>query len=474
MSNREIVVNLQPGQVVDKPANGEFWFVKTAVRDFKLRVDQQTQTVTEGDFARYPKRFGAIQFENIDTERPLRVVLVVGFGEYDRKIIRGTITAKKGVERANGEIVPDTRYSIDAYVIPTNTQTVTYAVGDVIDSTNEGVTGGIGSHRAVTLRGGNVLIADNTYFVREYDKDFNFIGSYDLDLSVGGVASGALIDWAYDEKRGRFVALTNTSVIEGGGWTGKAVMVFSESFTVKSGVRAPDSYELTGITYDKKYDRFISLELRDNGASFALVVRDAETLTEQSVYMLPHIGLTGITMYGGEVWLINNANSAVKVHDLDTFGALDDKSIGQGNGIVASWDDLAAFFVSSSGVVLRKVAAEDILFNGKGYISVDAGKIIMRDSHYTRADVTYSGEVGSFKVTGEMIKAALEWSMGKFIADGYLDNVYAIEFSSPEIGKPYRVASGDQSFLAAGIEDSFSVTLPQKITIVTDRELPIR
>jgi hypothetical protein len=90
------------------------------------------------------------------------------------------------------------------------------------------------------------------------------------------------------------------------------------------------------------------------------------------------------------------------------------------------------------------------------------------------AEITATQVVGGVSITGQIIKAAIEYYYGRKVPDNYLDHVYALDLTIDENGREFKVVkSGNETFARASIVDNFGVMTPGKITITIDNELQL-
>ena len=90
------------------------------------------------------------------------------------------------------------------------------------------------------------------------------------------------------------------------------------------------------------------------------------------------------------------------------------------------------------------------------------------------ADITLSEVMGSVIVSGEVIKAAIEYYYKRRAPDDYLDHVYQFGASRDENGLPFKtINSGNRTFAASAFNDEFGITLPGQVVLVVDNELEL-
>src|SRR5690606_37533681 len=99
--HRDFPTYIPPGGVASISATGEFVYVKYTDRTLRVVIDGNPMLMERGDFSRFPQEFQTIEVYNTDPNNPANVILVAGFGQFDRKIITGEITVNPGIRTAS-------------------------------------------------------------------------------------------------------------------------------------------------------------------------------------------------------------------------------------------------------------------------------------------------------------------------------------------------------------------------------------
>lgn len=108
---QEYTRRVAAGAIEVLPCVGEFVFVTAAAVEFRLVIGGKSFRLMQGDQIRV-ERFRDLELHNISDEVDITVTLVVGFGEFDRRIITGTVTMVPGILETNGTYRADTRYDL--------------------------------------------------------------------------------------------------------------------------------------------------------------------------------------------------------------------------------------------------------------------------------------------------------------------------------------------------------------------------
>ena len=117
--NQDFVRLVPPNSEVEIPAVGEFVYCKFSDGSVLVEINGKTTEMEPGDFRKMggQQAFRGVKLIN-RTNVAKSTVFVIGFGDYDRKIVSGEITTITGVRAADGSFVADTRYEVDAFISP--------------------------------------------------------------------------------------------------------------------------------------------------------------------------------------------------------------------------------------------------------------------------------------------------------------------------------------------------------------------
>jgi len=466
---RDIPVLLQPGSGATVRAPGEFMYLAFADREILAIVTGQDGTqsrlkMVTGDFTKPAGGIEEVELVNPDPNNACAVTVIIGAGEFDRKIIQGEVTITPGIRGADGQFVDDTRSTVRLRVAIGNIEPREYVAGDLISTT----TVGDKFHVCTVLPGERLLVAaaqNNRY--GEFKLVRNYRSAPTVEDVVGdfGLAQGAVIGaelvmpgvvliggtWFLQIRRYDAVTLQQRAAI-----TTDIVCVFQFTWGIWAATYAPESGHFwvghhNDIRILDPADGALVKTIEGGGGTAGLIYRngivhrvatdgnifacyDAVTMQEVSIEAatLPDRG--GPYDYGG--------------------GAFDDDH-----------DEVVTSGLSDDDVV--RVAVEDITITASGSVTSCAGGGFLKSSPIdTQAEIyTQRLDDGRVLMSGEILRAALEIYTGRYMPANYLDYVYRVRAENLNGISPRTVDSGGKSFLAAGIPDDASGTFPQTLEI---------
>ena len=464
---RDIPVLLQPGNGATVRAPGEFLYLKFADREIQAIVTgldgtQSRVKMVTGDFTAPGGGIDEVELINPDTSTPCAVVITVGDGEFDRKIIQGEVTITPGIRGADGQFVDDTRSTVRLRVAIGNIEPREYTATDLI--VNKAVSGLIAAH-VTALDDGRVLVShdsDAWALFRQWPNG----EPEQLTPALGtgaGVQVGPLLyipdaenvpglgyrlvvnvyDAATLELRRRFV--TDAP------WVNKAsgnplveCMAYAENRLFIS--NAQERIDVVGL--DGEHLKVIDLE----GTNIDFV--------------------RGMVVRGGLVHAIGGSGTVTKMAVIDPVTmALVDVGKAQLPGINTSFEGAALTvrdtLLVGKGNGVSEYALEDITITASGSVTSCAGGGFLKTSPIdTQAEIyTQRLDDGRVLMSGEILRAALEIYTGRYMPGNYLDYVYRVRAENLNGISPRTVDSGGKSFLAAGIPDDASGTFPQTLEI---------
>tara|TARA_B100000446_G_scaffold185938_3_gene211052 strand:+ start:7330 stop:8823 length:1494 start_codon:yes stop_codon:yes gene_type:complete len=494
MSHREIKVTLQPLAEFPVSVVGEFFYIKQAVRDFKVIIHDQTHTVKEGDHARYDRKpFESLALKNPDSVRPLAVIMVVGFGSYDQKIMQGNVTVQPGVRKADGSFVDDRRFwlPLTAAFNPVFKSKL-YQAGDtqvtelLPNAGVKSVTSG-DDYLYVLMNESGADYTEGNYLFHKFNVAGEMIGIRTLNIPTSG-GSGILsykdnglaitegfpvVAYAGDKKDVIYQESGNTSVNDsyykelasvGAGRKIGGAYVDRESGTIYAiSSNGTDRVQIHNVDYDGNvslvgefdYANVINFgspkqcKLFKRGDSFIFFALNKVYVFSadgDSVYSTSAVEASSFTYYGALVgdflYLASKSNAL-----LDTF-------------LVTHTD-----FTET---------AKGFFQYGKGGKDVRVLKT-QRAESTTKAAIDITGKDSGLHVKGQVIKMALELYSGKEVGPNYMDHVYGVRINSGDNSAgvlPYQeISSRGETMLAANIGDSFEAFFGGTIEIQIDDSL---
>lgn len=465
---------VQAGGVEVLPCVGEFVFVTAAAVEFRLVIGGKSFKLMQGDQIRV-ERFRDLELHNLSDTNDITITLVVGFGEFDRRIINGTVTMVPGVLRADGLYHPDTRHDLEMTLLPKTGSGVNVSAGDTVKRFADGrseIISLVSDERRGILYGVDRRDSDNHLCISSYDPVTEAVSVlFDLDSFSGSVKT-----LAYDQGTELFyvgnndigggpgVQIYNRLGAKVGSWT------HDRSGTTENSVRAL-CFGSNGSLYMLTDERF--MRLTKTGAILSSVGFPAGVGQE-------------LMSYQDEIWATESSfGNPLKKYDLDLV------EIGNGfvpfesmDGATFLWywifwsqDSGSPFGLVQSEPFSREVpllgVARDGRCPGPGLLAKPSDI----DSARSDADVSVTWDRARAITRGEIIRLALEWYYrGSIVPSDYLDHVYAIEV----LGTPLhdfatrsglKLESPGRSFLAADIEDNFQVVMPARVRITVDADL---
>jgi len=457
---RDIPVLLQPGSGATVRAPGEFMYLAFADREILAIVTGQDGTqsrlkMVTGDFTKPAGGIEEVELVNPDPDNACAVTVIIGAGEFDRKIIQGEVTITPGIRGADGQFVDDTRSTVRLRVALGNITPQSYIAAEKISSVSS-VAG-----KVFGLDDGRVIV--ESFTVQE--NNWRLYESADSP--------------AYTE-------IPRLGDV-GGAQVGPEIWVAQKQDLPILGWRAVIN----------RYDA-------------ATLIKRGEIVTGVAMSQLPGDSLTSMTAADGAVYLARNTNRELYKLALDGSviakidGTQDAQSLIVNDGKLHIFDnyfyqifsvyDLALNKLSNSesaipaiggnfrgmgigpkgralgisyGSNLEQFSLEDITISASGSVTSCAGGGFLKSSPIdTKAEIyTQRLDDGRVLMSGEILRAALEIYTGRYMPANYLDYVYRVRAENLNGISPRTVDSGGKSFLAAGIPDDASGTFPQTLEI---------
>lgn len=143
MSQTDVRKIIPAQSSLNVPMRGEFVFLKVASAKVRVTIHDEPVEMEAGDFRRVVKPFNSFEVKN-ETGIDQPIELVVGFGTYNRLVVRGDISSFESVIGSQGIARPDTRepLSIDlGWVDPTEYNEVLGRLRDFKMTANFAATG---------------------------------------------------------------------------------------------------------------------------------------------------------------------------------------------------------------------------------------------------------------------------------------------------------------------------------------------
>jgi hypothetical protein len=122
------------GQTVEIPVVGDFIYCKFSDGEIRVVINGKSTNMESGDERRSGDGtvFRGVNLIN-DTGVDKSVIFVIGFGGFNRRIIRGEVSVVPQIRKADGSLVDDTRTSVTGSIsYPQNSFVLERFAGDVI------------------------------------------------------------------------------------------------------------------------------------------------------------------------------------------------------------------------------------------------------------------------------------------------------------------------------------------------------
>ncbi|WP_432209985.1 hypothetical protein [Marinobacter alkaliphilus] len=465
--------------------NGETYiFCQFADRPIKVKIAGKTVTMRAGGYQEFEPLTGPnarVEFENTDPDNPAAVIFILGTGTYDEKIIRGEVSITPVLKNADGTTKTDTRYTLEVDLVPTKLTTVTYQADDVIDSVDlrplveadgeffQGVYDGhvfkVGENIAVAVTNN----AANDGEVLIFGKNMNLITTVNLALDYQRT------DSAWHPKLGYLTVRddANTEIKKA-----NSDQSFTTIFTA--------DYTITSFCWVEKTNNFLLYYERQGlveeyNDGFGLV---------RSFSVVPVTGENSCIRYNKDrdsIWFKYGNVSSLQELDYDSLAEITNREFPDlpniksfcpvNNLLFAATESLAP-----NGYQARTLYKQALVdFSTKPvFKAVRAGCGVVDGLYVSQgtAQVFAALEVTELqtgiKVSGELVRAALEWYFRRKMGNQYLDHVYAVDFSRDENGLNFKpVSTGNETFKRANVADDFATLLPGRVVITIDNELPV-
>jgi hypothetical protein len=480
MAGQDYPKRLEAGATQNVNIAGDYVFCKFADRPFTVIMDGSRVTMEAGDKYRNSGGFTEFEIENTDKVNPIAIVLTIGQGDYNRQIIKGEVAIVPILRNADGTTKPDTRQTISIDLQPANLALTAYTMQQDI----------ISVRATENADPGNVFLsAENTIGVNYFTGSSNrhSIDYYDqktlayIKTDAYGVANNA--DWndvTYWPGVGlvmlSYAGFVNRIKLLGGldpanDWT-----------TLFNPTPSNEGKAASGMAYDWKNGYLLVLNTggqpSDNqfyeayDRNFNLVYTRSASRSWNGITV--NTTTNDIIMsLSSDLLVLDNATGAT-IKNLDytlaSFVYFDTNLVVLGDTV---------YFANSRQDNIRAFALEDFTTKPT-FDAVRPGCELKNTILKTRelpqitADITANELLAGVVLSGQLIKAALEYYYQRKAPDDYLDHVYHLDYSSDQNGVPVKaINTGNETFKRAEVVDDFSTLLPGQIVITLDNELTL-
>lgn len=459
--------------------NGETYiFCQFADRPIRVKIAGKTVTMRAGGYQEFEPLAGPnarVEFENTDPDNPAAVVFIMGTGTYDEKIVRGEISIEPILRTADGTTKADTRDTLQINLQPVNLATKGYSIGDLIASFSvggepspytrerrlfQGPAGMVGIHI-------NAAPGDFTT-VQLYDQNtLNLVESFVIEATPYGFVQDVVYVnglYYYLDNGGQIWDQNNNRVVD-------LVAVTGES-------------GFTGMGYDPINQRFVLQDPADN-AVWTVSALDFQTTTtfplDLNAHVEPSVDCPRVDSWTGHYFIADVTALYEYSPDGEYIGTLDysalDGLIRLDYGYQPYRNLLFADDNTIDGTTRYKRALRtyqekpefEAIRPGCG---LSNAMVVPERMPQITADLSIQKLGDGILVSGEVIKAALEFYYKRKAPADYLDHVYQFDATRDGDGMPFKaINTGNRTFKRAAVSDNFSIQLPGKLVLVVDNEL---
>jgi hypothetical protein len=468
---RDIPVLLAPGSGATVRAPGEFMYLAFADREILAIVTGQDGTqsrlkMVTGDFTKPDGGIEEVELVNPDPDNACAVTVIIGAGEFDRKIIQGEVTITPGIRGADGQFVDDTRSTVRLRVALGNITPQSYTAGQLIGEINMDAQGLDKTNAPTVLDDGRVLVCDYDGDNWHVNNDFPGGAWEPLPANLGH-GTGQQIGPEIWVPEGQDLPVVGARVVyrvyDAATYAHRRDIVTEVPWegipanpNVRSLVTLPGDRigVLSGTSGDDVFitDRAGALveRLPVDGPNFMLVRNNILHVCTGT--MRP----TGLQLF--------NATTLAPVSDSEQQFPVNNTNT---DAAAITRDGVLYAQFSSGAEMLREYSVANITISASGSVTSCAGGGFLKSSPIdTQAEIyTQRLDDGRVLMSGEILRAALEIYTGRYMPANYLDYVYRVRAENLNGISPRTVDSGGKSFLAAGIPDDASGTFPQTLEI---------
>lgn len=456
--------------------SGDYIYLKFADRAIDVIINGgrsgQTRVNMEAGDKYRPGPFEAFEVVNPDPDNAAQVIFTVGEGDYNRQIVQGEISVIPGIRKADGSWASDERWDLKAAVSLTNVVPKTFTRNVQVKSVST-------SQNMVHL----AYFPDSQEMI---GTDFNgYHRRYDLSANTSSEVGNGVVDIGPYEVRAFKGALDgdgNTWITGRRESDGKAAAIqIDRNLQVQSSVVAPiaewnfaNDSATTAVCFDESGVLYLVVPTtayrvnvyRLNNGNLDLI----GTLDETADYAVArHFHIED----GKLVWARaggSNPYAAFTLPGLNKESANGLVNLEYGGMLVPSE---RIYWKAEATQNFRAYAIKTWTKTAEGVFTTCASGYLFRpEVNITEAGITAEVDSqGRVLVRGQIIRAMLELYLGGFVADDYLNHVYAVTFDNEGGRAPRTVTSGNTTFSGAKIADNFSAFFPQSVTITLDNGL---
>lgn len=473
---RDIPVLLQPGSGATVRAPGEFMYLAFADREILAIVTgldgtQSRLKMVTGDFTKPAGGIEEVELVNPDPDNACAVTVIIGAGEFDRKIIQGDVTVTPVLRSANGKTKADTRTTIELQLDFTEALNVEWEQheeketvglsgapdgeesGFVFCATPSGYITATPINSADTL---NYFSRDGVYqrSVAIFDiPEPLYPGSPMPTGTIKGVTYNPWTEtvWFVTSDGNLFEVVGRGPGLRTG--VNLAAMVPAGALAGPVGVAFVSASQVAVAVSGGIW--FIDVV---SGAAVGNV--ETPDTVGRSVAYVPELDGVAYCSVGNRLPRIVYLSG--EIEDLPVAGSV--------NG--AGYDYKSRQYVLNELYGnLRVHSAGDVSYFAAGSaIRTECGAVsavLRRGEERIESAVYVIDDGGEITVSGQLIRAALELYGGGQPMPDYLDSVYAFQV----LGQTVSVETGGSSFAAAKQADEFTMMAPAIVRLTIDNDM---
>lgn len=483
----------------------EFLFIKAADRPVEVVIDNFTMLMDVNQKTRPAQPFDGFTMKNPDPINPATITFVAGLGDYTTQSIKGQLNVVPSIIKSDGTVASDTRFFIDLTIKPDQKfETLSVLAGEIktrqllfngnnsedapcsgpfndgvfigrnevssggsgwgVDLAYYGLDGSLREIRRLAFRyvarfgtPKEFTPLDDTFFFMLQDDGANHM------ISLCSWQNGAATvhsDPRYTVATGQAEASASGGGIEYNPATGKLMFAYANPADLTQIIIETLSWNAGVGTLTLDSQQIIQGPETTNGVqSLATINGELLLVTKRTFSSDPHVIRVSD---GSEIWLTTLSEITTTQSVIRLF------QIGDSVYSVEGYN-------SAYSQYLAERYPRDANFNFKGRVeerdqACYSGIFKPEPGLLSEASVEAINITGNrFRVSGEVIKVALNLFFQGDIAPDYLDAIYGIEIAdTATIPKIYRFYSGNESFKRLGITDDFQIEAPGTLRLFVD------
>ncbi|WP_375191232.1 hypothetical protein [Marinobacter sp.] len=459
--------------------NGETYiFCQFADRPIRVKIAGKTVTMRAGGYQEFEPLAGPnarVEFENTDPDNPAAVAFVMGNGTYDEKIVRGEIMIEPGLRKADGTFVTDTRHTVRIDLMPKVTTVESFAEGQILQEISL-------AHPELAIVGGAVgevteiedLFSNDSYRIITRDRETlqekrSYVSSVvNHDDAFAYVPGAGVV--GLDANFGFGVAILND--------VGQPTYLF----TPQEGPANED--KIDDIAYDPVTGGILTY-CGSTNASYRVVriydLQGNQIFEQFDGVPVNTAGRVTVDPFTGHIAISSADGETLEFYkrapwELVEAVTLQDAQLSR--PFYVERNDIWAMS-GTAGDGIKKLAVRD--YTTKPLIrSITPGCDLFtayakpQDLPQITADIQAEELPNGLKLSGELIKAAIEYHYRRKAPDDYLDHVYQFDLTQDGSGQPFKtITGGNASFARTNVIDNFTTILPGRVVLVLDNELEL-